>query len=50
MGGFATLVTGLVVLCLFSTIQGTKLKVKIPATMLAKIAFPQISCNVKEML
>jgi len=38
----------LVALRLFSTIRGTKLKVKTRATMLTKITFPQINCNVKE--
>jgi len=38
----------LVALRLFSTIRGTKLKVKTHATMLTKITFPQINCNVKE--
>ena len=33
---------------LVSTIRGTKIKVKTPATTLTKIAFPQINCNVKE--
>jgi len=47
--GFAPLVTELVVLCLFSTIQGINLEVKTPATTPTKIAFPQINCNVKEM-
>jgi len=31
-----------------STIRATKLKVKLTATTFAKIAFPQISCNMKE--
>jgi len=36
---------------LVSTIRGTKLKVKTPATTLTKTAFhPQINCNVKETL
>jgi len=38
----------LIVLSLFSTIWGTKLKVKTRATTLTKITFPQINCNVKE--
>jgi len=38
------------VLSLVSTILGTKLKVKIRATTLTKIAFPQINCNLKETL
>jgi len=37
-------------LSLVSTIRGTKLKVKTPATTLIKITFPQINCNVKEPL
>jgi len=37
-------------LILVSTIRGTKLKAKTPATKLTKIAFPQINCNVKETL
>jgi len=37
-------------LSLVSTIRGTKLKVKTPATMLTKTAFPQINWNVKERL
>jgi len=40
----------LVALSLFSTIRGTKLKVKTSATTLAKITFQQINCNVKEAL
>ena len=39
-----------VVSSLVSTIRGTKLKVKTPATTLTKIAFPQTNCNVKETL
>jgi len=34
-------------LSLVSTIRGTKVKVKTPATTLTKTAFPQIICNVK---
>ena len=34
-------------LSLVSTIRGTKLNVKTPATMLRNTAFPQIYCNVK---
>jgi len=37
-------------LSLVSTIRGTKLKVKTPATMLTKIAFLQFNCNLKETL
>jgi len=37
-------------LSLVSTIRGTKLKVKTPATTLTKTAFPQINHNVKERL
>jgi len=37
-------------LSLVSTIRGTKLKVKTPATTFTKIVFPQINCNVKETL
>jgi len=37
-------------LSLVSTIRGTKHKVMTPATTLTKIAFPQIICNVEEML
>jgi len=37
-------------LCLVSTIRGTELKVKTPATTLAKTAFPEINGNVKERL
>jgi len=39
----------LVVLSLFSTIRGTKLKVKTRPSMLTIIRFPKINCNVKEM-
>jgi len=37
-------------LSLVSTIRGTKLKVKTPATTLTKTASPQIKSNVKETL
>jgi len=37
-------------LSLISTIRGTKLKVKTPATTLTKIVFAQINCNLKETL
>ena len=37
-----------VILSLFSTIRGTKLKVNTCATTLTKITFPGINCNVKE--
>jgi len=33
---------------LVSTIRATKLKLKLTATTFTKIAFPQISCNMKE--
>jgi len=45
-----TKVNHVVVLSLFITILGTKLKVKTRATTLTKIAFPQISYNLKEKL
>ena len=37
-----------VILSLFSTIRGTKLKVNTRATTLTKITFPGSNCNVKE--